>query len=350
MSSQSSDTKRPKVGMRSAVWLKSGVDAFGTVLDLAVDAEERGFDAVFFGDRMLAEVGEGGKGVYNSTHTEIFTTLAAIAARTETIRLGSLVLVVPFRHPVPLAKTIASVDLLSKGRLLLGVGTGWNPTEFAVLGVNKPDASAILEENVLLMQHLWTGEPVTFNGQFHQVENIAVEPTPHRPGGPPIWLGGFSPLQTAIWEDTITDAADRGLQRVGRMADTWIPLLYSTRYCRSIGSKVLAESFDRINASAADAKRGKDVDFAFSHWYYVLETKQDEEDARRDLAFFFPGTFEEAKDTYLIGTADEIVDKIHRICADIAAPEWYVFTQLGNSQRQLDLLSESVLPKLGITL
>jgi len=340
---------RPKVGMRSAVWLKSGVDAFATVLDLAVDAERRGFDAVFFGDRMLAEVGEGGKGVYNSTHTEVFTTLSAIAARTERIHIGSLVLVVPFRHPVPLAKTIASVDLLSRGRLLLGVGTGWNPTEFEVMGVSKKDGAALMEQNVDLMKRLWSGEPVTYSGDFYQVDQIAVEPTPHRDGGPPIWLGGFSPLQKQIWHDIISDSADKGLQRVGRMADTWVPLLYSTRYARSIGSKVLAEAHDRINSSAEEHGRGsKAVSFAFSHWYYVIETKQDEEDARRDLAHFFPGSFEEAKETYLIGTADEIVDKIGRICADITDPEWYVFTQLGNNERQLDLLDGSVLPKLGI--
>lgn len=351
MSSESKGeiVRRPKVGMRSAVWLKSGVDAFGTVLDLAVDAERRGFDAVFFGDRMLAEVGEGDRGVYNSTHTEIFTTLAAIAARTERIQLGSLVLVVPFRHPVPLAKTIASVDLLSRGRLLLGVGTGWNPTEFEVMGVSKREAPAILEESVTLMKQLWTGEPITFDGQFNQLTGIAVEPTPHREGGPPIWLGGFSPLQTSIWEDQITGSAERGLERIGRMADTWIPLLYSTKYGRSIGSRTLADAFDIINRSAEDAERGSDaVSFAFSHWYYVIENKKDEEEARRDLAFFFPGTFEEAKETYLIGSPEEIVDKIHRICADIADPEWYVFTQLGNNERQLDLLDEVVLPKLGI--
>src|SRR5271170_503452 len=94
---------QPRIGLRSAVWLKSGLDAFGVVLDLAEEAERRGFDAIFFGDRMLAEVGDGGQGVYNSTHTEIFTTLSAIAARTSRVLLGSLILVVPFRHPVPLA-------------------------------------------------------------------------------------------------------------------------------------------------------------------------------------------------------------------------------------------------------
>lgn len=339
----------PKVGLRSAVWLKSGVNAFDTVIDLAREAEDRGFDAIFFGDRMLAEVGESGKGVYNSTHTEIFTTLAAIAARTKRVQLGSLVLVVPFRHPVPLSKTIASLDLLAEGRLLLGVGTGWNPKEFETLGIEKKDAAAMLEENVELMQRLWTGEAVDFDGRFHQLESVAIEPTPYREGGPPIWLGSFSPLQKSIWENEITASTDRGLQRIGRMADTWIPLTYSTRFAHSIDPAILAEAWRRIQAAAADAGRGEDaVDFAFSHWYYVIDSAEDEKDARRDLQAFFPGDFDEARETYLIGSPEEIVAKIQHICSEIGRPAWYVFTQLGNNRRQLDLLHSKVLPALGV--
>lgn|GEM_PF-2830890 len=343
------DGSGPKVGLRSAVWLKSGVNAFDTVLDLAQEAEDRGFDAIFFGDRMLAEVGESGKGVYNSTHTEIFTTLAAIAARTERVQLGSLVLVVPFRHPVPLSKTIASLDLLAEGRLLLGVGTGWNPKEFETLGVEKKDAAAMLEENVELMQRLWSGEPVDFDGRFHQLEGVAIEPTPHRDGGPPIWLGSFSPLQKSIWENEITASTGRGLERIGRMADTWIPLLYSTRFAHSIDPGILAEAWRRIEAAALAAGRGAGaVDFAFSHWYYVLDSAADEADARRDLQAFFPGDFEEARETYLIGSPEEIVEKVRHICSEIGEPAWYVFTQLGNNQRQLDLLHSKVMPALGV--
>ncbi len=337
----------PRIGLRSAVWLNSGLDAFPVVLGLAEEAERRGFDAIFFGDRMLAEVGHGGQGVYNSTHTEIFTTLAAIAARTTHVLLGSLVLVVPFRHPVPLAKTVASLDLLSRGRLLLGVGAGWSPTEFEVLGVEKRDAAEIMEESMALMKQLWTGARVTFAGRFHRVDGVAVEPTPFHPGGPPIWVGGFSPLQRRIWEGEIASSADAALRRVGRMADTWVPLLYSTHYRRSIDPGVLGEGWSRIKAAAHEAGRVDDaLSFAFSHWYYVLENDQDETEARRDLAAFFPGTFEEARETYLIGTPEEIVAKIRYLCSDIDAPDWIVFTQLGNNPRQLDLLDAKVLPML----
>lgn len=339
--------RRPKLGLRSAVWLKSGQDSFSVVLDLARRAEQAGFDGIFFGDRMLAEVGEGGRGVYNSTHTEIFTTLAAIAASTERIKIGSLVLVVPFRHPVPLAKTIASLDQLSRGRLLLGVGTGWNPAEFAVMGVDKKESAAILEEDVEILKRLWTGKPVHFDGRFQRLDGIAVEPRPYTEDGPPIWLGSFSPLQESIWQGRFTPATDRALARVGRMADTWIPLLYSTRFARSIDPAVLAESFAKITDAAAAAGRSpQSVSFAFSHWYYVVETAKDAADAERDLAAFFPGDLAAARETYLIGTAEEIAAKIRYLCSQINVPEWMVFTQLGNNPRQLELLTGKVFPLL----
>jgi alkanesulfonate monooxygenase SsuD/methylene tetrahydromethanopterin reductase-like flavin-dependent oxidoreductase (luciferase family) len=199
------------------------------------------------------------------------------------------------------------------------------------------------------MKRLWTGEPVDFEGRFHSLRGIAVEPRPHRPGGPPIWLGSFSPLQTHIWQGTITPSADRALARIGRMADTWVPLLYSTRFRRSIDPGVLAEAWRRIRASAEREGRGADaVTFAFSHWYYVLQNDEDERDARRDLGFFFPGTFEEARETYLIGTPDEIVAKIRHVASEMETPDWYVFTQLGNNARQLELLHAEVLPRLGV--
>ena len=338
----------PRIGLRSAVWLNSGLDAFPVVLGLAEEAERRGFDAIFFGDRMLAEVGHGGQGVYNSTHTEIFTTLAAIAARTTHVLLGSLVLVVPFRHPVPLAKTVASLDLLSRGRLLLGVGAGWSPTEFEVLGVEKRDAAEIMEESMALMKQLWTGARVTFAGRFHRVDGVAVEPTPFHPGGPPIWVGGFSPLQRRIWEGEIASSAPT---RPCAASGGWptrgcLYCIRRTTDARSTRASS-AKAWSRIKAAAHEAGRVDDtLSFAFSHWYYVLENDQDETEARRDLAAFFPGTFEEARETYLIGTPEEIVAKIRYLCSDIDAPDWIVFTQLGNNPRQLDLLDAKVLPML----
>lgn len=331
--------------MRPAVWTASGVDAFDLEIRLAETAEQHGFDAVFFGDRMLSHVGSGAQGVYDSTHTELFVTLSALAARTTTIHLGSLVLVVPFRHPVQLAKISASLDLLSKGRLILGVGAGWNETEFATLGIDPREAPRRLVEGIEAMRLLWTGKPVRYDGEYVRFDGIAVEPTPHRPGGPPIWLGSFSPAGRAIWElQRLTPPIEDVLERVGRYADGWAPLLYSTRVARCIDPELLGRAWERVQVHAAAAGRADAVEFVFSHWFYAIETKQDEEDARRDLGFFFPGTFEEAKETYLIGSPEEIVQKAFRLTAHVDRLDWTVFTMLGPSERQLELLHSRITP------
>jgi len=141
-------TTRPLVGLRPAVWLAPGDDPFAAQLQLTQEAERRGFDGVFFGDRMLASVGEGDRAIYSATHTDLMVTLTAMAARTERVRLGSLVMVLPFRHPVPLAKATASLDLLSHGRLILGAGLGWNAAEFAALGLSREQRAGRTEETM----------------------------------------------------------------------------------------------------------------------------------------------------------------------------------------------------------
>src|SRR3984957_10006426 len=217
-------TARPLLGLRPAVWLAPGDDPFAAQLRLTREAEQRGFDGVFFGDRMLASVGEGDRTIYSATHTDLMVTLTAMAVRTERVRLGSLVMVLPFRHPVPLAKSTASLDLLSHGRLILGAGLGWNTAEFAALGLSPEQRAGRTEETIDLLRRLWTGERVTFHGRYFDITDVAIAPTP-RPPGPPLWLGSLPPPPPA--PDQIPAKLDRVLARIGRTADGWVPVVYS---------------------------------------------------------------------------------------------------------------------------
>lgn len=336
-----------RVGFRPATWTASGQQPFDIQLRLAALGEEMGFDGVFFGDRMLSSVGHGANSVYGSTHTEIFITLSAIAARTSRIRIGSLVLVVPFRHPVQLAKLVASLDLLSDGRLILPVGAGWNEAEFDVLGIDRSEAATRMEEGVAIMRKVWQPGAHDHDGSHFRFRDVSVEPAPVQPGGPPIWLGSFSPSRPALFETGVIGSAHgRALARIGRIADGWAPLLYSTLVRRCIAPATLAEAWERVKRYASDSGREGAVRFVFSHWYFVTDQPSDEEEARRFLSAFFPGTFEEARRTYLIGSADEIVDKVGTLTEGIDEVDWYVFTQLGINERQLELLSEQVVPQL----
>lgn len=335
-----------QIGFRPFPWLPAGKDPFDVQIEMTVEAERLGFDSVFTVDRMLASVGIGSGMIYLSTAPDVFVTLSAMAAHTSRINIAPLVMVLPFRNPVQLAKMTASLDLLSKGRLILPVGQGWNQTEFNVLGVRQSQAASRMEETIGILRQLWTGEPSTHHGKHFQFENIAVEPKPYRPGGPPIWLGS-GVVEPEDASSPITQArVERVLNRVGRMADAWAPLVYSIARRQCIEADVLKAAWDRVQASATAAGRPNAVQFAYSHWYYIVETPQDEKAAREGVGRFFPGTWEEARNTYLIGTPREIRDRIKTMTQQIDKVSWFIFTALGPDIEQVRRLRSDVIPLL----
>jgi probable F420-dependent oxidoreductase len=343
-------TPRPKAGVRAAGWVREGRNPFAGTLELAARAEARGYDGIFVADRLLSQVGQAGRSVYNSSQPEIFTVLAAVAATTTRLQVGTLVVVVPFRHPVVLAKVTASLDALSEGRLILGVGSGWNNAEFSVFGVDKAEAHERLDEALDMLRQLWTGKPVSYAGRFHALTDVVIAPSPARTGGPPVWLGSFAPTQESIWNNRITAGSRNSLERVGRLADTWVPLLYSAGYKRTISAETLGESYRIVQDAAQAANRQVPARFCFSHWYFAIDNADDTRELEQSLSSFFPGTLAEARETYLIGSPEQIAQRIAALCRYLPEPEWYILTQLGSSGRQLDLLESEILPRLGVAL
>tara|TARA_B100000029_G_scaffold316897_2_gene309346 strand:+ start:4558 stop:5424 length:867 start_codon:yes stop_codon:yes gene_type:complete len=136
---------------------------------------------------------------------ETMTLMAFIAAITETIEINAAVIILPQRQTVLVAKQAAEVDVLSGGRLRLGVGLGWNELEFEALGMNFGDRGKRVEEQIHLMRRLWTEELVTFSGQWHKVSDAGLAPMPlQRPI--PLWIGANSEI---------------AVRRAGRLADGW---------------------------------------------------------------------------------------------------------------------------------
>jgi probable F420-dependent oxidoreductase len=126
---------------------------------------------------------------------EAWTTLAAIGAATKRIRVGVCVTPLPLRHPFWVAKMAATIDQLTDGRLLVGVGAGWYRREFALAGVAfRPHAERLAqtEEAIQVLQALWSRPVTTFQGQFYQVDRATLEPKPVQAPGPPLLLGGGS--------------------------------------------------------------------------------------------------------------------------------------------------------------
>ncbi len=137
-----------------------------------------------YGDRFPYDV--------NDPVLDPLTTLSWVAGATTRVRLGSAVLVLPYHHPVALAKSLASLDVLCGGRVLLGVAGGWLREEFELLGIPFAERGARTDEAIDLLKHLWTAETVDFDGRFHQLHDAAFFPKPQQTPHPPIWIGGDS--------------------------------------------------------------------------------------------------------------------------------------------------------------
>jgi probable F420-dependent oxidoreductase len=170
------------------------------LLALAERAEALGFDSLWVGDSLLAR-----------PRHEPLSLLAGVAGRVGRVELGTAVLLPALRNPVLLAHQVATLDQVSEGRFILGVGIAADipniRAEFEAAGVPFEKRVGRMMEQLRLCKALWTGEPVDWDGRWH-VENGVLGPTPHRPGGPPIWGGG---------------SAEASVKRAGRHFDGWFP-------------------------------------------------------------------------------------------------------------------------------
>ena len=182
------------------------------IRDWAQAAEDLGYRYIEVPDHVFgATARDGWKPLYDETDAfhETFATLAFLAAATRTIGLSSGVLILPQRQTGVVAKQAAEVDILSGGRLRLGVGVGWNHVEYEALGCDWKTRGARQAEQVEVMRRLWTEELVTFSGRFHDLREVNLVPPPvQRPI--PVWFGGSS---------------DAAMKRGARLGDGWMPIL-----------------------------------------------------------------------------------------------------------------------------
>ena len=178
----------------------------GNVIELARRAEALGYRSLWTFQRLLVPEGSRLPPVYTSVLDPVVT-LAHAAAVTDRIRLGTAIVNMPFQPPVLLAKQLATLDVLSGGRLDVGLGLGWQPEEFAAAGTPYERRGARAEEYLACLRALWGPDPVTFSGRLYEVPSAVVRPKPVQQPAPPVLLGA---------------AAPRALERVGRLADGWI--------------------------------------------------------------------------------------------------------------------------------
>lgn len=159
------------------------------VLQIGREAEALGYDSIWTTDHVLMSSDQ--REPYG-TILEATVTLAYLAAITERARLGTSVIVLTQREPVLAAKQAATLDVLSNGRLIVGVGAGWNEREFGYLGASFHDRGRRLDEYIRVLRALWSTPEASFEGEFVRFSDVSFRPPTVQPGGPPIWVGGSS--------------------------------------------------------------------------------------------------------------------------------------------------------------
>ncbi len=213
-------------------------------VELAQAVEERGLDSLFFPEHTHIPASRltpfpGGTDLpkmYWHTH-DPFVALAACAAVTRRIRLGTGICLVIERDPITLAKEVASLDLLSGGRVVLGIGAGWNREEMENHGADFPNRWKVVREKVLAMREIWTHDEAEYHGEFVDFDPIWSYPKPLQNGGPPIWIGANSK-----WV----------FERIADYADGWMPI-------GGLGSGNMARLEEAL---AARGRKIQDLDLA----------------------------------------------------------------------------------------
>jgi probable F420-dependent oxidoreductase len=165
----------------------------GTALaELGVSAEAAGFAAAYFSEHPAPSQTWREAGGHDAL--DPFVGLSFVAAATQVLRLLTCLVVVPYRNPFLLAKAVASLDVLSGGRVELGLGAGYHKREFAALGVAFDERNTLFDEALDVLPLAWSGEPVTFQGSHFSAAGVACQPVPAQKPHPPLWLGGNSML------------------------------------------------------------------------------------------------------------------------------------------------------------
>ncbi len=256
---------------------------------IAVEAEHLGFDSYWLMDHFIQipQVDP-----VESPMMESYMTMSAVAARTSRIRLGAMITGVPYRNPALLAKMGATIDIISNGRFILGIGAGWYQREFEAYGFGFPpvgERMAQLEDAVQIIHRMWTEKAPSFQGRHHSITEPICEPPPVQRPRPPIMVGGGGERRT--------------LQIVARYADAW----------NIIGTPELIRGKMEILERHCE-KEGRDPAAIEKTRLGSILVARNEADLSAKMERYFPdGIAEERRRDHIVGTADYCIER----CAEL---------------------------------
>ncbi len=290
------------------------------LIDYGVKMEQLGYESVWVWDHILLGVDP------YFPILDALSVLTAVAARTETIRLGTGILVLPARNPVSLAKQLSSIDQISNGRLTLGMASGWYKREFDAIGVPFKKRGDIMDLNLEILTRLWQEDSVTGSYPPYELRDAVLSPKPVQSPRPPILIGGY---------------VDRVLKRAGVVGDGWLTYYYT--------AEGFANSWAKVRNFAEEA--GKDPDTLKSINQlpiYVGKTREEVEAPMVEwlkTEWDFAGWSDSTTDSAVLGTVDDCIEQIQAHLD--AGCQQITLVPYKFDMEQIELIAAEILPKIG---
>jgi probable F420-dependent oxidoreductase len=295
-------------------------------------AEDLGFDSAMLIDHLLIA-----PPAYRVAWLEPVSLLSALAGVTRTIRLGTLVIVLPFRDPVAFAKEWATLYLLSGGRSILGVGVGWNKQEFEALRIPIKERGRRMNEMLESITALWAGDDVSYQGTYYQFEHLTIEPKPVQKPHPPIWIGGGTQPSEKIYGegvDTITPV----LRRIAKYAETWVPHSSAT-------AEMVTGDWARIREFMVEFGRDPDsMRRVYSNFVHILKPGEKPESAAAKFAVYSGMDLPYWQEFYLLGEAEAVAERIRGKIEALGGVDDLILNPLDWDPASIEMLAERVLP------
>lgn len=289
------------------------------LVDYGVRVEDLGYDSVWVWDHMLLGVEP------NFPIIDSLTVLTGIAACTKRIKLGTGILVLTLRNPVALAKQLSSMDQLSQGRLIMGMASGWYKREFDAVGVPFEKRGKIMDENLEIMNRLWTEEKVTGQYTNHNLSAAVMYPKPFQQPRMPILIGGY---------------VDKVLQRAATVGDGWLTYFYRPEDFK--------KSWDKMRNFASEAGKNPDTLLNASQLPIMIgkskEAVQDEMNDWLNKEWDFPAHSDCSRQSAIMGSVDECVEQL-RAHIDVGVQK-IIFVPYRYQMEQIEIIAKEIIPRL----
>jgi probable F420-dependent oxidoreductase len=299
----------PLIDMHAGTW------SLRRLLEYVRTAEELDFRALSANDHLL----------FPRPWLDGLTALAAVLPATERMALATTVALPVVRGPVPLAKSLAAIDLLSGGRLIVGVGPGSSARDYAAVGIPFEERWKRLDEAVLTLRTLWDEQAPPFRGAFYSTEGIELKPYPAQRPGPPIWVGSWG--------------SEAGLKRVAHLGDGWLASAYNTT--PEAFADALRRLRERLRAAGKDPNRFPNA--IATMFFHVTEDRHTAVRIISDVLGRMLGRpEEELRQRLLVGPAQECAEKL--VAYREAGAERVLLWPVEDELRQLAIFGERVAP------